>query len=127
MDGRVSKLAFLGLFLVACGGSVSDHDEAMEAQMDLMEEMVGILEGVTDKASAEKAKPEMEALGKKAQKLAEEIEKLPQPDQAELKRLQEKYQPRMEEFQKKAMEHMMKLMTYPELSEATQKAMSGMK
>jgi hypothetical protein len=127
MHARISMFAILGLLLAACGGGIHTHEDAMEAQIDLMEDMVEILKGVTDEASAKKAEPKMEALGKRAMEIAQQVQKLPQPDLEEMKKVQEKHAKRLRELQQEAAGQMMKLMQYPGLADATGRAMTEMR
>ena len=116
----IMSAAVLGLVLSACGG---DSPESIaEEQFDLMDEMLDILEGVTDQDSAKEASKEMEALAKKMADLEKRMEKMPDPTPEQQKRLAEIAKEHQEEFGKRMQEVMSKMMQYPELGEAFSKA-----
>jgi len=124
------KTAWVGALLllcVACGDSIDSHEDAMEAQIDVMDEMIEILEGVTDAASAKGAIPDMEALGKRMAEIAEQVKKLPQPTMEEMQSMQSDYMTRLQDSQKKVYATLSKLSEYPELSRAMTRAMAGTK
>jgi DNA-binding NarL/FixJ family response regulator len=122
---RVSLL-LTGLLCAACGG-VSSHEDAMGQQIDIMDDMLDLLEGVNDKDSAEAAVPELKAIAERARKVAEQMKELPQPSAEEMKRLQEKHQKKLSERQGEIMKQLGKLMQYPELAKAWQDAMSSLR
>ena len=63
---RLAWLAVLGLVCAGCsGGGINSYEDALQTQMNVMEDMLEVLEGVTDEASAEKATPRVEDLGNK--------------------------------------------------------------
>jgi hypothetical protein len=110
----------LGLGLAACGGG--DHEAIIEEQADLMDEMLDILEGVTDEASAKEAAKKLEALAEDMQALAKRAEELGEPTPEQQKRLEEISKERQADAQKRMQAIMTKLMQYPELGEAFSKA-----
>ena len=66
--------------LFGCGGSGGDTMESLsEETVDLMGEFADILEGVTDKETAEAAKPKLMELGEKMQELQRRIEAIRVP------------------------------------------------
>lgn len=99
----------------------------MEASLDLQEEMLEILEGVTDKESAKEAAEDIKELTERAQELAKKVAELPEPSAEEIKEMTEKYKGRMEEIQKRMMAAMQPILQYPELSQAMQKANADLK
>lgn len=88
------------LFLAAgCGGGTIDsHEEAMDAKMDLVDDMVSILDTIRDKRSAERAKPRFEALEKRMQEVDEQAGKLGPPDEKTMAAAMEKMGPAMEKL-----------------------------
>lgn len=122
---RIAWLACLVLVCAACGGGIGSYKEGMEAQFDIMEEMIGVLEGVTDDASAKAAVPKVEALGQRLADLAGQIQKLPEPSMEELQEMAE-IGKRRQSFQSNAGRQMMKLAQYPELTQAFSRAMASM-
>ena len=128
MEKKILSIAVLVALCVACGDSIDSHEDAMEAQIDVMDEMIEILEGVTDEASAKGAIPDMEALGKRMAEIAEQVKKLPQPTMEEMQAMQSDYMKRLQDSQKKVYATLSKLAEYPELSRAmTNIAMAGTK
>ena len=82
----MKKTLWMVVLMVGAMGVVGCSDsreKVTEDGLDLMEEMVGVLEGVTDKESAEEAKPELEALGEQAKELKARAEKLGDPSEEE--------------------------------------------
>ena len=127
MFQRIGFVGVLCLLCAACGGSVDSHDDAMAAQIDLMEEMIEVLEGVTDEASADAAIPDMQALGKRGAEIAAQVKKLPQPSMKEMQAVQKKHAKRMQGMQQTLGQQFQKLAKYPKLGKAATEAMSGMK
>ena len=114
-------------FIAACGGAVDSHEDGLDETVDAMEELIEVLEGVTDKASAEDAKDEIEKLADRINDIKEQMEKLPQPtgeEQARLAKLdEEKIGPLMQRFMAAAM----KVASNPEIRKILDPAMKKMK
>jgi len=109
----------------ACGGGIGSYDEGMEAQLDSMEELVAVLEGVTDEGSAKAATAKIESIGEHMAEVAMQMSELPQPDAQEMQALLEKYGKRMQQFQGEAVEQLMKLAKYQDLMDAYTRAMAN--
>ena len=113
-------------FLIAsCGGGINSYESAMNAQADLMEQMVKVLEGVNDEKSAEKAAEKIEAIGTQMAEIAKKVQELPQPSRDEMQKISKKQMEMSKDFQAKATGQMMKLAQYPALSQAWMKAMES--
>lgn len=69
-------IVFLAIVAGCGGGKVDSHKEGAEQANDVADDMVKILSGVKDKASAESAKPKLEALGKKMEDIMDQMQKL---------------------------------------------------
>ncbi|MGQ0612365.1 MAG: hypothetical protein ACT4PV_01245 [Planctomycetaceae bacterium] len=71
------KLALAALLfaLAACGG-INSPEDAAEATVDTMKDLNDVLDGITDKASLQAAKPKLEAIKKRMKELAKSTEKL---------------------------------------------------
>lgn len=124
---RLTLTAALALLCVACGGpGIDSYEEAGEAQAEVMREMIGVLEGVDDDASAKAAAEEIEALGDRLQEIAKQISKLPPPSESELQEIIARQQEYGREFQQSAATQMMKIAQYPVLTEAWSNAMMKM-
>lgn len=124
---RFLMATVVGLMCASCGGGgISSYEDGMEAQVKIMEEMVDVLEGVTDEASAEKASSEIEALGSRIGDVIAQLQELPEPTTEEMQEIAAKYGEQGQEFQKRAASQMMKLAEYPSLGEAWTRAMANM-
>ncbi len=123
---RVLILTFLGMQCFACSGGISSYEEGVEAQSEIMQEMIGILEDVSDEASAEAAVGDIEALGKRLAELAVQFSQLPQPTTVEMQALVRKQRANQQEFQNKAFPQMTKLAQYESLSDAWTRAVTNL-
>ena len=123
---RMATLMVVGLMLSSCGGGIDSYEDGMEAQADLMEEMIGVLKGVDDEDSAQKAAARIEEIGGKMAEIANRIAELPRPDAEEMQELAEKQRNRMRSIKKDATEQMMKIAQYPVLRDAWMNAMRDM-
>lgn len=120
----ILTIAVVACGLAACGGN--SHEAIREEQLDLMDEMLDILEGVHDDASAKEAGKKVEALTEDIQKLAKRAQELGEPTPEQQKRLEEIAQQRQEEFGKRMPAIMTKIMQYPELQQAFTEAGQAM-
>ncbi|UCG72367.1 MAG: hypothetical protein JSV45_14150 [Chromatiales bacterium] len=124
---RTLMAAGLGALLLSCGGGIDSYADAVDAQAEIMQEMVSVLEGVTDEASAEKAAGKIEALGTEMAEIAALIPDLPRPSREELEAIGQQQREQGREFQNKTAAQMMKLAQYPVLADAWTRAMSNMR
>ncbi|HEX9793040.1 MAG TPA: hypothetical protein VGC54_03575 [Planctomycetota bacterium] len=87
MKRFVPTLAVLCLCLLplACGGDT--NESIAKENVSLMSEFVGTLEGITDKASAEAAKGELDSLVEKLNELKARMVKMGEPSAAEKAKL----------------------------------------
>ncbi len=125
----MKKTLWMVVLMVGAMGVVGCSDsreKVTEDGLDLMEEMVGVLEGVTDKESAEEAKPKLEELNKEGEELKARAEKLGDPSKEEEKELEEKYGEQMKEVFGKMMAQMARLSAKPEAMAVIGDSMSGM-
>jgi len=118
---RCFAFCLVSLFLVACGDS---HEDVAEEGLDLMEELVELLEGVTDEESAKAAAIEIEGrFAEEGKALDARMEELKAADPAKAEEVEKEFKPQIDALMKKLMSMGPKLMKYPEL----QKAMSNLK
>ncbi len=122
---RVIILMSFGLIISACGGGIDSYEEGLEAQAELMQEMISVLEDVTDEASAKKAAGKIESIGGRMQDIAMQVAELPKPNAKEMQEIAKKQRKEMEAFQQNAMAQMMKLAQYPVLQDAWMSAMEN--
>ncbi|MDJ0926635.1 MAG: hypothetical protein QNJ73_03205 [Gammaproteobacteria bacterium] len=118
---RTLMVAGVALLIASCGG-VDSYEDAVNAQTEIMMEMLEILEGVDDEASAEKAAGRIEALGTQLAEIAKQMQEMPRPSIEELQEIGEQQRARTMEIQQKAVPQMMKLAQYPALREAWTRA-----
>ena len=118
---RTLTIVSVALVCASCGG-VDSYEDAVNAQTDIMAEMLEVLEGVDDEASAEKAAGKIEALGTQLAEIAKQMQEMPRPSMEELQEIGQKQRARTQEFQEKAVPQMMKLAQYPALREAWMRA-----
>jgi hypothetical protein len=119
-----------GLIVAACGGdggSIDSYEAGVEAHTKVMTEMVKVLEGVTDEASANKAAAEIEELGGRLASISAQMAEIPRPDAAVLQKLAKQRRAEGMAFQERAAAQMEKLAQYPVLLEAWTRAMDTMR
>jgi len=124
---RILMVMIAGLLSTACSGGIGSYEEGIDAQSDIMTEMVGVLAGVTDQESADAAAARIEALGNRLAEVAAQIKELPKPTMEELQEIGKKQVSEQREFQNKASAQMMKLAQYKSLRNAWSRAMSNMR
>jgi hypothetical protein len=117
--------------ILACGcvlalaGCSDSHEKVMSDTVDVLSETNATLEGVTDKASAEAAKPKLEALSERMQALEARGEKLGEPSAAETEALGKKYLPQMMKEGFQLMAAMQRINSNPELREVLGSSVEG--
>lgn len=124
---RILAAALVALVCPACGSGVSSYEDGMEAQAEIMTEMVSVLEGVTDENSANAAATEIEALGDRLAEVSSQMREIPPPSMEEMQGIAQKFGKQTQDFQQKAATQMMKLAQYESLGEAWTRALSNMK
>ena len=123
---RIMTITTAALLCVSCGGGIDSYEDAIDAQAEVMEEMIGVLEGVDDEASAKKASGKIEELGTRLGEIAKQVQALPAPTPEEMQEIAQKQMAQSQEFQRNAQSQMMKLAQYPSLMEAWMRAMQNM-
>jgi hypothetical protein len=115
------------LFLASCGAD--SKEKVMDDSIAGAEEMATILEGVSDKASAEKAKSKLEALVAKMDKIKTRLKALGLTEEDMQKEMQgnEKYKKKMEEIMGKLMGSMMKMAMNKEIKDVLEDTMKKLK
>ena len=99
------------LMLTSCGNKA---ESLMEKGVSKMEEVASILKTVTDKKSAEAAKPKLAAIAKEMESFQKEVEALKLTKEEE-KALEDKYKDRMGQAMKDLMSESMRIAQNPEL------------
>lgn len=110
----------LGLALGAC--SVDPHEALLDEQFDLLEEILDVMEGVTDEASSKEAAREIEALGEKLVDVQKRMSEMDYPTPEQRKRFQRLFEPREAELKRRLRGLDPKVMHYSELMDAFTKA-----
>jgi cytochrome c556 len=113
----IPALAVFALLAAFVGGCESKptHESVMKDMIGKMKELVAVLEGVKDEASAASAKPKLQALSKEMKELEATASKLPKASAEEEKRLREKYEPEMKELTPKLFAEVMRVGMDPKL------------
>ena len=119
--GSVMLILFCGMS--GCKGTT--HESLAEEQMALMNEMFDVMEGVTDAASAQAAKPKLEKISTRMKELGEKAKALGQPSAEEEQRLKKKFEPELKKMMERFFPLMTKIGKFPELQEAMGKSMGG--
>lgn len=135
---RVLLILAAGLAITACDSdpgaaedsateSVDDvisYEAAMDAQSELVAEITGVLENVTDESTAKAAAPRIEELSGELQRLAIRINAMPPLPYAEQQRISEQRKGSTA-ARRKAGKQMLKIEQYPVLKEAWSRGMKG--
>lgn len=124
---RTTSVITLALAIFGCGGGISSYEDGVDAYAEVMKEMVGVLEDVTDESSANKAAGKIEDLGDRLADISAQMADLPRPNAKEMQDIAKKQQAEMRAFQQDAATQMMKMAEYPVLLEAWMRAMENMK
>lgn len=82
------------VLLTSCGGK-DTHEKVTKDMLKEFEKVVKVVEGVDDKASAEKAVKKLEGMQGDFDKLKERVDTIGDPDEKTEKALEEKYDPKM--------------------------------
>ena len=115
------------LLVTACGGGIGSWEEGIEAQSEVMHDMISVLRDVDDESSAEKAAGKIEALGERLAEISSQLAELPRPDTNEMLDIAQKQRGDMQAFQQDAATQMMKLAQYPVLMDAWMRAMENIR
>lgn len=115
------------LLIAACSGGIGSYEDGIEAQAEVMQEMLRVLEKVDDESSAEKAAGDIESLGTRLAEISAQMQELPRPDASEMRDIMQKQRAAMQEFQQDVGAQMMKLAQYPVLTDAWMRAMANMR
>ena len=113
----MSKTQWMVLLMVAAVGVVGCSDsreKVMEDRIDNMKETLGVLEGVTDKESADEARPELEELHREEEKIKGRTMILGDPTKEEGKELDEEYGEQVKELGRKLKKEAMRVNANPE-------------
>jgi hypothetical protein len=113
------------LALSACGGA-STHEAVSRDMTSTMKDFVATLETVTDKKSAEAAKPKLEAIAKSMQEIQKRMEALGEPTAEQQKELEAKHGKEMEQLMQRMVAASMKLASNPEAMATLQPVLDQM-
>jgi hypothetical protein len=113
------KVALLGVFMVSVGGlsgcAGDTHESLTREALDQMKEFVSIMDNVKDEASAQEAKPKLEALVTRMKELKKRADKLGKPSKEEDERLKKKYESEYKEVFPKLLQAAAKVRLYAPL------------
>ena len=124
---RILGVTIVCLLCTACSNSISSYEEGIEAQAEIMAQMVSVLEGVTDQESADKATARIEALGDQLAEVTAQVKGLPQPTLKEMQEIAQNQRAQQEELQKNAVSQLMKLDQYDSLHKAWTRALAKLR
>jgi len=126
MKIRVTAAVLAAFVCTACGGSIDNHEDAAEESLSILEDMVVVIDKVTDSESAEEASDALEDLSDRAKELAEQVKALPKQSAEEQKALEKKFKPRLQALMSKLMAAGQKFQQYPALGKAFQSVSAEM-
>lgn len=108
----------LVLMLGLAGGCGDSHESLATEARSTMEQMLSVLEGVKDEASAIKAKPTLKKLAEHLNDINARQSKLPTPTEAQVKANLEKHGKEAEALQQRFVSQMMRIGFDPKLRAA---------
>ena len=110
--------ACLTLTLILLGGCESKptHESVTQETVDKMEEMVEVMKGIKDEASAKAARPKMEQIKKDMEAIKAKSQALGEPSADVKKKLAEKHKPQMEKLASEMMKEMMRIGFDPKIA-----------
>lgn len=126
MKPALAAILTLASALVSACGGASTHEAVSQDMTKAMKDFVATLETVTDKKSAEAAKPKLEAIAKSIQEIQQRMEALGEPPAEKQKELEEKYGKEMEQVMQRMMAASMKLASNPEAMATLQPVLEQM-
>jgi hypothetical protein len=103
------------------------HESVTEDSIDKMEEMVEVLKGIKDEASAKAARPKMEQIKKDMEELQKKSKALGEPPADVKQKLQEKHKAQLEKVTSEMMKEMMRIGLDPNIAPHVKDAMPGPK
>ena len=118
-------LVVLGLAVVMVTGCGSKQDNLTKKAISSMDKLAGILAGVKDKASAEKAVPKLEKLGEQLKSLKKEMDALELSDDDE-QAMQDKYEDKLKKVGEKIDAEMERIVGIPDAVAVIMPAMMKM-
>ena len=114
----LSILVFASLsFLPACGGGAASHESVAKESTQVMNNFVTTLESISDKKSAEAARPKLEAIEKSMEELKKKAEALGKASPEVEAKLTEQGKAQMGEIMRRMMAWSMKMAEHPEAME----------
>jgi methyl-accepting chemotaxis protein len=120
---QAATLMALGLMLSSCSSGIDSYEEGMDAQAELMSEMISVLKEVDDESSANKAAEKIEEIGHRMAGIADQMKELPRPNAEEMQEIADKQRAKLRAIQQDVTEQMMKMAQYPVLQDAWMNAM----
>lgn len=120
-------LAILLVLVAACGNgesggssgggvTIKSHEQGADEAVKALKEYGDVLAGVTNKASAEAAKPKVEAIAKRLQGIAAGVEKLGLPREGQT--TAGKMEAALQVLSPRTTEYVMRVMENPEIAQA---------
>jgi hypothetical protein len=116
----------LVLLTSGCGRGTPTHESLTQDMIGMMNEQADVLAAVKDEASANAAKPKLEALAEKAKAMKQAADKLGEPVKEVEEQLRKKFEPEMQKVAQRVMSEMMRIMSQPALKQALQDSLKKM-
>ena len=121
---RLGVIGVLTMLLVGCGGN--EHESTAAEMVQTLSELNQILEGVTDKASAEKAVPQLEGIATRIQDLQAQTEGFGDPPAEVQEAIDAKYREPLEQAMGQMLGHYARISADPEISGVLLPIFSGL-
>lgn len=113
---KTIRLLPIVLAIAGCGGG--SRESAANETVAAMNDYVKILEGVTDKASAEKARPKLNDIASRLDGILKDVGAMKEPSEAEAKKVEEIMQKAMDSISDRMDKVMERLGSNPDLQMA---------
>jgi hypothetical protein len=103
------------------------HESVAQESLDKMEEMVAVLKGIKDEASAKAARPKMQQIKKDMEQIKVKAKALGEPPADVKQKLQEKHKQQVEKVTGEMMQEMMRIGFDPKIAPHMKDALPSMK
>ncbi len=123
---RALAAACAVMICISLTGCKTDHESVMKDSISKMKELVSILKGVTDEASAKAAGPKIEAVSADMKKLQEDAKKLGDPPKDKQDELMKKYASELASVQADMMKESTRIAMNPKLSTILEPSMKNL-
>jgi hypothetical protein len=125
---RLPSLVCVLFLLAATAGcdSKSGHEAVADDIVVKMQEMLGVVKGITDEQSAKAARPKMVALKKDVDELKARADKMGKASAATERRMQEKHGKELQRLTGEMQTEMMRIIQDPKIAPHMRETMQGL-